>query len=371
MPLSEKTPHHGKQHQQKLKPYVVLQFLLKNTDENNVCSSGDIVDYLRNECEIEAERRSVCEDIQEINRVALMMEEECSIDEAQEMLEEDDAPELRMIVYDPHLKGYYVRQRNYDLYDMRLLAECVYASKFINAQQAKRLVDVICDFGSIHQAEQIKHDAFLTDRIKTDSKSVMNNIAVIRDAMSRKLDGQPHKPEKISFKYLKHSINDVKEQVERRKGDTYIVNPFALMINDGNYYLLAFDEKKKKEWHCRVDRMKDVRLTGIERECEDEFKKIDLKSYAQCVFSMYKGTLSHITLHCLFTLLDTMVERFGTKNVQSTKVDDKHFTVSAYVEVSDQFFGWLLGFGRKVKLTGNPETVEKFTAYLDKIRAMY
>jgi len=257
MPLSEKTPHHGKQHHQKLKPYVVLQFLLKNTDENNVCSSGDIVDYLRNECEIEAERRSVCEDIQEINRVALMMEEECSIDEAQEMLEEDDDPELRMIVYDRQRKGYYVRQRNYDLYDMRLLAECVYASKFINAQQAKRLVDVICDFGSIHQAEQIKHDAFLTDRIKTDSKSVMNNIAVIRDAMSRKLDGQPHKPEKISFKYLKHSINDVKEQVERRKGDTYTVNPFALMINDGNYYLLAFDEKKKKEWHYRVDRMKD------------------------------------------------------------------------------------------------------------------
>ena len=98
---------------------------------------------------------------------------------------------------------------------------------------------------------------------------------------------------------------------------------------------------------------------------------IDLKSYAQRVFSMYKGSLSLVTLHCLFTLLDTMVERFGTKNVQYTKVDDKHFTVSAYVEVSDQFFGWLLGFGRRVKLTGNPETVEKFTAYLDKIRDMY
>ena len=86
---------------------------------------------------------------------------------------------------------------------------------------------------------------------------------------------------------------------------------------------------------------------------------------------MYKGTLSHVTLYCLFTLLDTMVERFGTKNVQYTKVDDKHFTVTAFVEVSDQFFGWLLGFGRRVRLTGNEETVKAFKAYLDKIREMY
>ena len=371
MPLSEKTPHHGKQYHQKLKPYVVLQYLLKNTDENNVCSSGDIVDYLRNECEIEAERRSVCEDIQEINRVALMMERECSIDEAQEMLEEDDDPELRMIIYDPHLKGYYVRQRNYDLYDMRLLAECVYASKFINAQQAKRLVNVICDFGSVHQAEQIKHDAFLTDRVKTNNQGVMNNIDVIRDATSRKLNGQPHKPEKISFKYLKHNINDVKQEVERRKGEIYIVNPFHLMINEGNYYLLTIDEKTKKERIFRVDRMKQVQRTGIERTCEEDFKKINLDTYAQRVFSMYKGKLSEVKLQCLFTLLDTMVERFGTKNVQYTKVDDKYFTVNTFVEVSDQFFGWLLGFGRRVKLIGNPETVEKFTAYLDKIRDMY
>ena len=33
---------HGKQANQKIKPYVVLQFLLKYSDENNVCSAYDI-----------------------------------------------------------------------------------------------------------------------------------------------------------------------------------------------------------------------------------------------------------------------------------------------------------------------------------------
>lgn len=99
---------------------------------------------------------------------------------------------------------------------MRLLAECVYAAKFIAEGQAKRLVNVICDFVSEEQAEKIRHNAFLTDRVKTDNKSVMNNIAAINDAMSRYLDGEPHTPEKIIFKYLKYSVSDMSKYVERR-----------------------------------------------------------------------------------------------------------------------------------------------------------
>lgn len=55
----------GKKPNQKLKPYLVLQFLLRETDENNVVTADDIVAYL-NEIGIDAERRSVYKDIEEI-----------------------------------------------------------------------------------------------------------------------------------------------------------------------------------------------------------------------------------------------------------------------------------------------------------------
>ena len=38
---------HGKQTNQKLKPYVVLQYLLKYSDENNTKSAYDIIGYWR------------------------------------------------------------------------------------------------------------------------------------------------------------------------------------------------------------------------------------------------------------------------------------------------------------------------------------
>ena len=115
---------HGKKPNQKIKPYIVLQYLLKYTDENNLATAYEIVDYLK-ECGIYAERRSIYGDIKEINKALLMLEEECTIDEAEDMIEDDKEDELKLVIYDKARKGFYVRQRNYDLNDIRLLIECV------------------------------------------------------------------------------------------------------------------------------------------------------------------------------------------------------------------------------------------------------
>ena len=360
----------GKKFNQKIKPYVVLQYLLKYTDENNIVTAPEIVDFLE-EHGIEAERRSIYRDIKEINKVALMMEEDCSIDDAEEMLDADTDDELKLVVYDPHKKGFYVRQRHFDLNDIRLLAECIYSAKFITEGQAKRLVEVVCEFVSEHQAERIRYNAFLTDRVKTNNKHVLNSIAVINDAMSRRMNGEPHKPEKVSFKYLKHEISNVSNEVERRHGDKYIVSPYALLINDGNYYLLAVDDRYKKPRTYRIDRMKEVALTGEPRTGEEYFKDVDIRTYAQRVFGMYGGKQQLVTIRFINPLLDTAVERFGTKDAIYAKVDDRHFSVTAQVEISDLFYGWLLGFGKRGKLTYPDDAVEGFRAYLDKVRAMY
>lgn len=360
---------HGKKPNHKIKPYVVLQYLMKYSDENNPQSSTKIRNFLI-ECGISAERRSIYRDIEEINKVHLMLEEEIDIEEAEDMLFDDEEDDLKLVVYDKHKKGFYVKQRHYDVEDVRLLAECVYSAKFVSEGQAKRMVDVVCDLVSDKQAETIKHNAFLTDRVKTNNKSVLANIATINEAMSKKLCGLPHTPEKITFKYLKYSIKDIKQQVERRKGADYKVSPFQLLINDGNYYLLAYDDYSQAMRTYRVDRMKDVAFTGEPRDGEDVFKGIDLKSYTQRVFSMFGGDQKMIRLRFINPLLDTAVDRFGTDAIYM-KSDDYHFEVHAKVEISDQFFGWLLGFGKKVKIISPDDTVDQFKAYLDKIRSMY
>ena len=366
----------GNKSNHKLKPWLVLQYLLKNTDENHAASGFEIAAYIQNNYGISAERRSIYRDIDEINLISLMLDQGCTLEQAKELLEDDD-DSLKTVVYDPHQKGFYVAQRKYTFDDIRLLAECVYSAKFVTEKDSRELIDVVCSYVSDYQANKIRHEALLVDRVKTNNRQVLFNLMVINDAMSTMLDGRPHTPEKISFKYLKHTINDLEHTVERRKGQTYIVNPFQILISEGNYYLLVIDGHSKKHYTYRVDRMKDIKRTGEERECEMEFKKLRIKSKPRTAFNMFSGTPAKINLKCVNKLLDTMVERFGTKEAVYKTADKKHFTVTAKVEVSSQFFGWLAGFGEQVKLVGEcpmddgNDVAEEFKGYLDSVRKMY
>ena len=46
----DKETRHGKKPNQKLKPYLVMQYLLKYSDENHVVSAPNIVGYLQEIC---------------------------------------------------------------------------------------------------------------------------------------------------------------------------------------------------------------------------------------------------------------------------------------------------------------------------------
>lgn len=350
----------GRKSHQRIKPYLVLRYLLENTDDNTDCvKSNDIIAYL-NELGISAERRSIYRDIADINTVMYAMENDVDLDEAEEAIED---MENRYIAYKKK-KGFYIQNRGYDADDIRLMAECVYSAKFLEEERAKMLIDVICGLVSQNEADNIKHDAFLTDRNKTSNKQVLNNISVINDAMKNKV------PKKISFKYLTHSVNDVKSQVAKSGGNR-IVSPYKMLINDGNYYLLSYNSSRGAMRTYRIDRMKDVRLLDEPREGEEEFKKIDIEEYTKQTFSMFRGESCRVTIRFVNKLLDTVVDRFGTKNVLYKKDGDEHFTVSVIVSVSNQFFSWLCGFGSDAVILSPSPVIERYKLLLKQTLNMY
>lgn len=105
-PIKGDLAEHGKKPNQKLKPYVVLQYLLKYTDENHAVTAYDIISFLE-DCGISAERRSIYRDIEDINKVLWLMENpESTIDEAEEALAADDADNEKTVIYDKSKKGF-------------------------------------------------------------------------------------------------------------------------------------------------------------------------------------------------------------------------------------------------------------------------
>jgi len=367
-------PSHGRKANQKMKPYLVMEYLMRNTDENHAAPADAIVEYLRDDLGIDAERRSIYRDIEEINKALWLLEnanDDVTIFDAEEAIEDDENDAEKFIVYDKHLKGFRVVRRKYELSDIRLMAECIYASRYISQSEAERLVDIIKGFVSEEQSREIRTDALVTARQRTLNKSTLRNVSTIYDAMSKMIDGDKHTPEKISFQYLKYTIDDLEKQTERRKGAKYIVSPYKLIINDGNYYLLAFDDNSQQIRTYRVDRMKAINRLGTPRDGAEAFAAIDMKTYTQRTFSMFGGERERVSIRFVSSLLDTAVERFGRYNVSYSRSDDHHFNVSADVEISDQFFGWLCGFGTKAKLFSPNSIVEQYKEYLQKILSKY
>ena len=194
----------GKKTDQKMKPYLVYDYLMRFSDINHVVSANELVGYLQ-ECGISAERRSIYKDIEEINKALLLTQRDGygipraeTIEEAEELLQDDKE---KTIIYDEHRKGYFVRKRHYKVDDIRLLAECVYAAKFIDEKRAKKLANVVCELVSEHYADVIKRDAFLVDRVKTENTEIYEIVSKINAAMSKTRGKKTHVPEKIKFKY--------------------------------------------------------------------------------------------------------------------------------------------------------------------------
>ena len=338
----------AKSENQKVKTLFVAKYFLENSDENHPVTAGDITDYLKSECGIEAERRAIYRDIAALRDV------------------------FGMDIAGGQGGKYRLLSRQFEFDDLRLLAECVHTTKFISAEKAKELVSTISQFCSSFQAEELEREIFLCDRVKTTRRDILLIIGIIQAAMADKENGKPKPPQKISFKYLKYTIQDKNTQVERHRGATYKVSPYKLLINEGNYYLLAYDDKSQDMRTYRIDRMKEVTALDEPREGAEAFDAIDMETYTRRVFSMFGGEQKRVSIHFDSPLLDTAIERFGMAPDVFYRPDgEQHFVVTADVEISDQFFSWVCGFRNRAKIISPPDVVEDMQKFLQQISALY
>ena len=300
-----------KQEGQKSKLVTLLRILEQRTDENHRLNVPQLVQLLENQG-ILAERKSIYSDIDT----------------------------LRSLGYDIQLRrgrggGYWMASRAFELSELKLLVDAVQASKVISARTSKKLIRKLEALCSEYEGTQLQRQVYVDGRPKTDSKSLLYSIDALHEAINN--------GKMVEFLYRK---------ADSREKEKRTVSPWQLAWENGCYYLIAYQDEKEPAGirNYRVDRMSSVTVLGDARRGKAEFRQFDLPAYLRKHFNMFGGTEYRVTLRCAADLEPVMRERFGREPVFCPE-DAEHFHFDVPICVSQQFFGWVCGFGGKVEVT--------------------
>lgn len=311
---------------------LILDILKKNTDEDHALKAADILERISAEG-LKCDRKTLYDDIN-----SLM---DAGVD----------------IIHEPG-GGYKLLSRDFEDVEIRLLVDAVYSSKFISSQKTKVLAGKLKTLTSESQASSITRQIYSSDS-KTPNEDVLYNV----DSLSRAIQDN----KQVSFEYLVWGAN--KKLVT--KGDKIrILSPWALIWQDQNYYLMAYDDAAGKMKHFRVDKMRNVSVTDSLRKGREEFESLDMSEYLESTFSMYGGKQETVTLDFPEELIGIAYDRFGT-DVKQRPGDKGRILVRTKCYVSNQFYGWLSGLGGDVKLVSPDSVVSSYRSFLKDLIKLY
>jgi len=322
---------------QKLKLIYIVRYLMENTDENHKVTMADILRYLEG-YEISAERKSIYADIEVIR--------ELGIDVVGEKIGRD--------FY------YYIVSRDFEIAELKLLVDAIQSSKFITEKKSSELIKKLQGLVSVYEARQLQRQLYVSGGTKTINENIYYNIDALHNAIGTN--------QKIKFQYFQWNVK--KEMELRRNGEFYEVSPWALLWEDENYYLIAFDSGYNEIRHYRVDKMLKITSVKESREGKEYFEKFNLAEYSKKNFGMFAGEEEMVKLEVHNRLIGVILDRFGTE-VMIIPADKEHFRVNVKVSVSNQFFGWLFGLGSDVRILAPENVKEKMKEEIKRIEQQY
>ncbi len=313
----------AKSYNQKMKLLYLLQILSEKTDEKHPMTAQALIEEL-SKYEVMAERKSIYSDMEELENFGF------------------DIIHIRSRVGG----GYYLGSREFELAELKLLVDAVQSSRFITRKKSVELIKKLEKFVSVHEAKNLQRQVYVSNRVKADNESIYYNIDDIHTAIQT--------GKQITFQYMDWTVS--KELKPRKNGKLYEVSPYALIWAEERYYLVGYSGSDEEIRHYRVDKMDKVSITDKVREGMDNPATFDVAAYSNRVFGMYGGETEHVTISFPEKLIGVFIDRFG-KDIDIRKREEERLSIRINVVPSGQFYGFLCGLGREVKIL-SPETVK-------------
>ncbi|MGI6110317.1 MAG: helix-turn-helix transcriptional regulator [Eubacteriaceae bacterium] len=315
--------------------------ILSDTDEDHPLTANQICDKLMNCYDIKAERKSICRDIN--------------------LLIDDGHYDI--LLSSDNKRGYFMASRTFEDWELKILIDAVWGSKFLTENSADEVSEKLYNQANQWSRRMLKSATPVKLRIKSKNKGTRENIEMILKAI--KAD------RKVIFQYC-YTDPELNTQL-RKNGALYTVNPYALIWQNEQYYLLCSYADYNNLSYYRLDRMKNVVISGEQRRSQKESlgdnADMVIEKFVRSALHQYSGEKTKVTLEADQTMVDELLDYFGS----DIHFDSNGSRVQTTVDVidSDGLYYWLLQHGTNIKVI-RPESVRtQLVNRVNAIQALY
>ena len=310
--------------------FAILDILRKYTDEDHRLSQKDIIDILKTEYDMTADRKSVKRNITSL----MEMGYEINFSEALRMFPNKDG-----VLEESYILSDFWLEREFTDGELRLLIDSLLFSKHIPYSQCKGLVDKLRGLSNQYFKSRVRFISTLPETAPKN-KELFYTIEILDEAIA--------KGKQVAFTYNSYGTD---KKLHPRRDREYIVNPYQMAATNGRYYLIGNYDKYNNLANYRLDRITNIHLLDTPRKPKEnvpEMKGWTLPKHMAEHLYMFSGESVPVTFRMKKDILDDVIDWFGTDITFSDETEEE---VTARVIVNwHAMHHWALQYCRHVHI---------------------
>lgn len=324
----------------KMKMIRILE-ILKESDEENPVTMSKIIEKL-NMDGISAERKSIYDCIAVLK---------------------DNGYDINLC--EDNKKGYYLGERNFEDWELKILIDSIWQAKFLNYNVRKSIADKIKSMASITGKKKLTSATPVRSSIKNSVPNIQYYIDRILKAI--------HKKKKIKIQYTEIDCN-LKRKL-KNDGMYYIINPYSLALIDSKYYLICNYDKYDDISSYRVDRITNLEILEDEpiKRVEDvvgDNADLKINEFIDRSLYQYGGQEVYLTMRCDKGMLDELFDKFGD-NLRISNIDEENIEITVKISDGAGLYYWILQHEDNLEVISPKYIREKVKEKLENTLKLY
>lgn len=312
----------------------ILDILKRYTDSNHRLSQKQILDILRSDYNMVADRKSLARNLTNLMEAGYPIE--CS-ETARPYITKAGKREISYILSDFYL------ERDFTDAELRLLIDSLLFSKHIPYSQCKELVEKLVGLSNRYFKSRVRYIATLPETAPKNPELFLT-IEVLDEAIA--------KQRQVAFTYNGYGTDKKLHPRLCEDGTVkeYIVNPYQMAAANGRYYLICNYDKYDDVANYRLDRITGIRMLDTPRKPMQSIPELrnglSLPKHMAEHLYLFSGESVPVTFRMKKRILNDVMDWFGSEIAFSEETEEE---VTARVTVNyDAMRHWALQYCRYI-----------------------